>query len=580
MIKTKRIRRINYRNFVVLGLGIFVAMFLFIFLAQKFGKIEESTNAANLANFQAGYIISDYQMTDYGSMSEADIQNWLRSKNSCGNNNYNYYLQLSNSSSYRWHFENGHFICLSEEHFGDRDGEIGFQYGETAAHIIWQAAQDYKINPKVLLVLLQKETGLITDPIPNDWDYRRATGYGCPDTAACSEKYYGFKNQVRNAAYLFRIVMDGNSSYYPIGNNNVRYSPNPDCGSSMVYIKNLATSALYRYTPYQPNAGALAAGYGTAYCGAYGNRNFYSYFEDWFGNITWDGWPPLATVLTNNRAAGAGTDLALYYQAHVERYGWLGWVNGGEMAGTAGYGARMEALQLKLANDESGIEYRAHIQNIGWTDYEEDGAIVGTTGSGLRMEAIQIRLAENMANRYDVYYRTHVEGFGWMDWKKDDEISGTVGEGKRIEAIQVKIVKKKLNNGPEYSVHVQNIGWMNVVRSGELAGTTGKALRVEALKMELPKSIDGNISYRTHVQNYGWMDWEKDGELAGTTGEALRVEAVEIKLGGEAAKKYDIYYRVHVQDYGWMGWEKNGETAGTVGEGKRVEAVQVELVKK
>jgi hypothetical protein len=53
-----------------------------------------------------------------------------------------------------------------------------------------------------------------------------------------------------------------------------------------VNIRSLATSALYRYTPYQPNAGALAAGYGTAYCGAYGNRNFYLYFDDWFGGIT------------------------------------------------------------------------------------------------------------------------------------------------------------------------------------------------------------------------------------------------------------------------------------------------------
>ena len=282
----KNARRIDYRRFGFLFLWIFVAVFLFAFLAQRLGKIGNNTNAANLGNFQAGYIISDWQMTDYKSMSETEIQNWLNSKNSCGNTNYNYYKQLSASSSYHWHFENGHFICLSQEHFGDKDGEIGFQYKETAAHIIWQAAQDYKINPKVLLVLLQKETGLITDPIPNDWDYRRAAGYGCPDTAACSEKYYGFKNQVRNAAYLFRIVMDGNSFYYPIGNNYVQYNPNAGCGGSIVNIKNLATSALYRYTPYQPNEGALAAGYGTAPCGAYGNRNFYAYFEDWFGGIT------------------------------------------------------------------------------------------------------------------------------------------------------------------------------------------------------------------------------------------------------------------------------------------------------
>ena len=264
------------------ALGVFVAVFLFTFLAQRFSNKTE-VEAASLANFDPGYIISDYQMGNYNSMTEAEIQAFLTAKNSCANTNYNYYVALSQNKNYTWHWENGHFVCLSEEKFGD--GEV-IGSGETAAHIIWQAAQDYKINPKVLIVLLQKETGLITDPIPNSGDYRKATGYGCPDTAACSEKYYGFKNQVRNAAALFRTVLDGGWTNYPLGNNYIQYNPNAACGGSVVNVKNLATSALYRYTPYQPNAGALTAGYGTASCGAYGNRNFYLYFEDWFGNIT------------------------------------------------------------------------------------------------------------------------------------------------------------------------------------------------------------------------------------------------------------------------------------------------------
>ena len=245
--------------------------------------------AADAGRFNPGYIISDFQMSDYTSMSEGEIQNFLTSKNSCGNTNYGYYQQLSANPNYRWHFENGHFICLSEERFGNNDDEIGFQYGESAAHIIWQAAQDFRINPKVILVLLQKETGLITDPIPNNGDYRKATGFGCPDTAACSSQYYGFKNQVRNAVALFRTVLDGGWTNYPVGNNYVQYNPNAACGGSVINIQNRATSALYRYTPYQPNAGALAAGYGTAPCGAYGNRNFYLYFEDWFGGVTNEG---------------------------------------------------------------------------------------------------------------------------------------------------------------------------------------------------------------------------------------------------------------------------------------------------
>ncbi len=257
---------------------------LFSFLTAKSQVSEEEVEAASLKNFDPGYIISDYQMGNYTSMTEAEIQAFLTKKNSCSNRDYDYYQKLSaENPNTKWIFKDGHFVCVSEELFGDVE-VIG--KGETAAHIIWQAAQDYKINPQVIIVLLQKESGLITDSIPNDRNYRSATGYGCPDTAACSEKYYGFKNQVRNAAALFRNVLDGGWTNYPLGEYYIQYNPSASCGGSVVNVKNLATSALYRYTPYQPNAGAIAAGYGTASCGAYGNRNFYLYFEDWFGGIT------------------------------------------------------------------------------------------------------------------------------------------------------------------------------------------------------------------------------------------------------------------------------------------------------
>ena len=164
-MKGRRSKRIWF-----VGLGVFVAVFLFVFLVQRFKGANE-VDAANLANFDPGYIISDYQMSNYSSMSEADIQRFLTSKNSCGNRDYSYYQRLSANRNYTWHWENGHFVCLSEERFGNNDNEIGFQYGESAAHIIWQAAQDYRINPQVLIVLLQKETGLITDPIPNNGYY-------------------------------------------------------------------------------------------------------------------------------------------------------------------------------------------------------------------------------------------------------------------------------------------------------------------------------------------------------------------------------------------------------------------------
>ena len=165
-------------------LGVFAMMFAFGFLINYHSN-NDMAEAASLDGFDPGFIISDWQMSNYNSMSEAEIQAFLTSKNSCNNRDYDYYLRLSRNSGYVWHWDNGHFVCLSEELFGD--GEV-IGSGETAAHILWQTAQDYRINPKALLVLLQKETGLITDPIPNNGDYRKATGYGCPDTAPCSSQ--------------------------------------------------------------------------------------------------------------------------------------------------------------------------------------------------------------------------------------------------------------------------------------------------------------------------------------------------------------------------------------------------------
>ena len=277
-MKLKKVFRSSFP--IIIFFFIFASVFAFLRIRDM-----QMSSAASLNNFNPGNIITDYVMSKYDSMSESEIQAFLDEKGNC--NDTRTYL-ADYYSNYSYHIKNGHFVCLADETFGD-----GIDYGDdapdgdSAAHIIYKAAHDYKINPQVLIVLLQKEQSLITDSWPNSRQYRSATGYGCPDTAACSEKYYGFKNQVRNAAAMFRTVLDGGWSNYTVGNNYVRYNPNSDCGGSTVYIENLATASLYRYTPYQPNSAALAAGYGAGNsCSAYGNRNFYLYFNDWFGNST------------------------------------------------------------------------------------------------------------------------------------------------------------------------------------------------------------------------------------------------------------------------------------------------------
>jgi hypothetical protein len=161
--------------------------------------------------------------------------------------------------------------------------------GKSAAQLIKDVSDKHNINPQVILVLLQKEQSLVGDSWPWIIQYQSATGFGCPDSSDCDPKYRGFYNQINQAAKFFKEIMEETRGYniYPPGENDVFYHPDDSCGKSTVDIKNLATSALYNYTPYQPNQAALDNLYGTGNsCSTYGNRNFWRDFTDWFGDPT------------------------------------------------------------------------------------------------------------------------------------------------------------------------------------------------------------------------------------------------------------------------------------------------------
>ncbi len=172
---------------------------------------------------------------------------------------------------------------------------------ETAAQIIWKSAQACGINPQSLLVVLQKEQGLVnaSGSSLTTTRYRSAMGYRCPTGAPCDPAYAGFANQVYNAASRFQYYADNPSRFtFKAGQNNtIAFHPNASCGSSVVRIRNQATAGLYNYTPYQPNAAALAAGYKAGdSCSAYGNRNFWLYFNDWFGPTSGEAYNPVGAI--------------------------------------------------------------------------------------------------------------------------------------------------------------------------------------------------------------------------------------------------------------------------------------------
>ena len=258
---------------------LFFGLVVITLSAAAFGVyslLKTKNNAsAYLDGFDPGNIMSDFVMGNKNTMTESQINDFLHSKNPC-NHAYDDEVKYYERQGYQYSVKDGRVLCMADDTFN----------GESAAHIIWQAAQDYDINPQVLIVLLEKEQSLVTDTWPNNRQYAKATGFACPDTGGCDSKAAGFKNQIRKAAALFREVLDGGWSNYPAYTTQfIQYNPNTNCGGANVYIQNRATSALYRYTPYQPNAAALAAGTGVGdSCSSHGNRNFYNLFTEWFGD--------------------------------------------------------------------------------------------------------------------------------------------------------------------------------------------------------------------------------------------------------------------------------------------------------
>lgn len=233
-------------------------------------------------SWNAGKIIDNIIFTNTNTMTVQSIQNFLNSKVPACDTMGTQTSEFGGGTRAQWGASNGTpapFICLKDYTEG----------GKSSAQIIYDASQEFQINPQVLLVLLQKEQGLVTDTWPLPIQYRSATGYGCPDTAPCDSQYYGLTNQVRWSGRMFRSILNNSPDWYTpyvLGNNYIQYNPNASCGGSTVNIENRATQALYNYTPYQPNQAALDAGWGTVNCGAYGNRNFVLYFNAWFGATT------------------------------------------------------------------------------------------------------------------------------------------------------------------------------------------------------------------------------------------------------------------------------------------------------
>ena len=303
MLKVLQSRSRKFKNSILIGVPV-VAVIVFSALAV----LRNLSNAVKATDFNPGRIIDDSIFYNKDAMNVQQIQSFLNKQiGSCdtwgtgpsGKNDGRTAAQFAaaQNSNY-WH--KPPYVCINNYHENPNTGETSFEKGGgsfeggiSAAQIIYDAAQKYGINPQVLLVLLKKESlNLLDDNWPVKTQYKYAMGYACPDSgpgfsAACADSKAGFYKQMTLAAWQLKYYKDHHKDggyLLKLGWNNIQYSPNPACGTKRVNIENVATLSLYIYTPYVPNDSALANYPGTSHCGAYGNRNFFMFFNQLFGS--------------------------------------------------------------------------------------------------------------------------------------------------------------------------------------------------------------------------------------------------------------------------------------------------------
>lgn len=162
--------------------------------------------------------------------------------------------------------------------------------GTDVAGLISQVGRACNISPAALLVILQKEQGLLTatgDQL-TPRRYQAAMGYACPEHAPCDPDFEGIVNQVYYGARQFNLYRARPEKYeYQAGKTSaINYSTDANCGQTTVTPVNDATAGLYNYTPHPPLPQTLQGD--APECETWGNLNFYSMYQTWFKS----GWFP------------------------------------------------------------------------------------------------------------------------------------------------------------------------------------------------------------------------------------------------------------------------------------------------
>jgi hypothetical protein len=227
-------------TFILISTGLIIGSWL----APATSQAQTAVDPA----FNPNKILADGEMLNYDAMNLTDIQNFLQNKNSFL---ANYVTTDANGDT-----KSAAQIIYDATHNNyDCDG-VTLSASPTSAEKSAKCQHITTVNPKVILVLLQKEESLIEDNNPSQTHLDWAAGYGCPDGWVCNPYYKGFGKQVNSAALQFLAYMTNPGHYtYRAGQTyTISNTLNPYCTSAnqtmSVTPANQETAALYNYTPH------------------------------------------------------------------------------------------------------------------------------------------------------------------------------------------------------------------------------------------------------------------------------------------------------------------------------------------
>lgn len=313
--------------------------------------------AADASDFDPGYLISDEDFFDSDALSAASTMSFIYGMN-------------KGCLTGRICIEN-YRESIKAKAANTRCKAIAAKPNLNAGQIISTVALACGISPKAILVILQKEQSLITAQAPSERAFQASMGAGCPDTAPCDGKYAGFYENVYYGAYLLKgYTLPTSSLYtrYQAGKvSSIAYSPRsygskPTCGFKSVYVKNQATHALYVYTPYTPNKAALTNLYGTGdSCSAYGNRNFWRLWTDWFGATGSEGALAIDAMYTKlgGSSGSLGSRVGEVIKSTATTSGLYQEYTNGIIAWSRANGAHLIKPELK-------VTWKNRVADLGW----------------------------------------------------------------------------------------------------------------------------------------------------------------------------------------------------------------------